>query len=150
MGAPRASQATKFSTSRRRGLSSRPLLNPFSPNDWYFKISLWFWTRTKIIRIYHQGLAFIYICQFLASGLHSSLFVFFLCCWRRKWQTTLVFLPGKPHGQRSLVVHGLTTSWTQLSIHSCTFASQDPSIKIFPFFQKGKKKRSAVALFEKN
>ena len=23
--------------------------------------------------------------------------------WRRKWQPTLVFLPGKPHGQRSLV-----------------------------------------------
>ena len=22
--------------------------------------------------------------------------------WRRKWQPTLVFLPGKPHGQRSL------------------------------------------------
>ena len=23
--------------------------------------------------------------------------------WRRKWQLTLVFLPGKSHGQRSLV-----------------------------------------------
>ena len=23
--------------------------------------------------------------------------------WRRKWQSTLVFLPGKSHGQRSLV-----------------------------------------------
>ena len=22
--------------------------------------------------------------------------------WRRKWQPTLVFLPGKPHGQRGL------------------------------------------------
>ena len=22
--------------------------------------------------------------------------------WRRKWQPTLVFLPGKPHGQRTL------------------------------------------------
>ena len=22
--------------------------------------------------------------------------------WRRKWQPTLLFLPGKPHGQRSL------------------------------------------------
>ena len=22
--------------------------------------------------------------------------------WRRKWQPTLVFLPGKPHGRRSL------------------------------------------------
>ena len=30
--------------------------------------------------------------------------------WRRKWQPTLVFLPGESHGQRSLVVivHGVT------------------------------------------
>ena len=27
--------------------------------------------------------------------------------WRRKWQLTPVFLPGKSHGQRSLVVCGL-------------------------------------------
>ena len=26
--------------------------------------------------------------------------------WRRKWHTTPVFLPGKPHGQRSLVGYG--------------------------------------------
>ena len=26
--------------------------------------------------------------------------------WRRKWQPTLVFLPGKSHGQRSLVSQG--------------------------------------------
>ena len=25
--------------------------------------------------------------------------------WRRKWQSTPVFLPGKSHGQRSLVVY---------------------------------------------
>ena len=38
--------------------------------------------------------------------------------WRREWLPTLVFLPGKRHGQRSLVgctVHGVTKSWTQLS-----------------------------------
>ena len=30
-------------------------------------------------------------------------------CWRRKWLPTLVFLPGKSHGQRSLAnVHGVT------------------------------------------
>ena len=30
--------------------------------------------------------------------------------WRRKWQPTLVFLPGKSHGQKSLgaTVHGVT------------------------------------------
>ena len=27
--------------------------------------------------------------------------------WRRKWQPTLVFLPGKSHGQRSLAVYSL-------------------------------------------
>ena len=38
--------------------------------------------------------------------------------WRRKWQPTLVFLPGKSHGQRSLVSYsprGWQKSWTQLS-----------------------------------
>ena len=37
--------------------------------------------------------------------------------WRRKWQPTLVFLPGKSHGQRSLVGYSprrVTKSWTQL------------------------------------
>ena len=38
--------------------------------------------------------------------------------WRRKWQPTPVFLPGKSHGQRSLVgymVHGVAKSQTGLS-----------------------------------
>ena len=44
---------------------------------------------------------------------------------RRAWQPTSVFLPGKSHGQRSLVsytVHGVTKSLTQLkwlSMHAC-------------------------------
>ena len=35
--------------------------------------------------------------------------------WRRKWQPTLVFLPEKSHGQRSLVgmVHGVKKSQTE-------------------------------------
>ena len=40
--------------------------------------------------------------------------------WRRKWQPTPVFLPGKSHGQRSLAgytVHGVTKNQTQLSEH---------------------------------
>ena len=32
--------------------------------------------------------------------------------WRREWQPTLVFLPGKSHGQKSLAVHGVTKSQT--------------------------------------
>ena len=37
--------------------------------------------------------------------------------WRRKWQPTLVFLPGKPHEQRSLVGYSswVAKSWTRLS-----------------------------------
>ena len=37
--------------------------------------------------------------------------------WRRKWQPIPVFLPGKSHGQRSLVgyLHEVTKSWTWLS-----------------------------------
>ena len=38
--------------------------------------------------------------------------------WRRKWKPSPVFLPGKSHGQRSLVSYksmGLQKSWTWLS-----------------------------------
>ena len=40
--------------------------------------------------------------------------------WRRKWQPTPVFLPGKFSGQKSLVAadHGVTKSQTQLSMHT--------------------------------
>ena len=35
---------------------------------------------------------------------------------QRKWQPTLMFLPGYSHGQRWLpTVHGVAKSWTQLS-----------------------------------
>ena len=38
--------------------------------------------------------------------------------WRRKWQTTPVFLPGKSRGQRSQVGYSPTQrSWTRLSAH---------------------------------
>ena len=37
--------------------------------------------------------------------------------WRRKWQPTPVFLPGKPHGHRNLAGYNSCgrKSWTQLS-----------------------------------
>ena len=39
--------------------------------------------------------------------------------WRRTWQPTPVFLPGKSHKQRSLQAHVVTKRWTRLSnIHS--------------------------------
>ena len=36
--------------------------------------------------------------------------------WRREWQPTPVFLPGKSHGQSGLAdsVHGVAKSWTRL------------------------------------
>ena len=40
--------------------------------------------------------------------------------WRRAWQSTPVFLPGKSHGQRSLLgymVHRVAKSQTQLKRH---------------------------------
>ena len=42
--------------------------------------------------------------------------------WKRKWQPTLVFLPGKSHRQRSLVGYSprVTKSWTQLSDRTTT------------------------------
>ena len=42
--------------------------------------------------------------------------------WKRKCQPTLVLLPGKFHGQSSLVgtVHGDTKCWTQLSDSALT------------------------------
>ena len=43
--------------------------------------------------------------------------------WRRQWHPTAVLLPGKSHGQRSLLaaVHGVMKSWTQLSDFTFTF-----------------------------
>ena len=48
--------------------------------------------------------------------------------WRRKWQPTAVFLPGKFHEQRSLVScsHGVAKSRTQLKEHAVT--QQPPAV----------------------
>ena len=35
--------------------------------------------------------------------------------WRKKWQPSPVFLPGKSHAQRNLTVHGPQKSQTRLS-----------------------------------
>ena len=32
--------------------------------------------------------------------------------WRRKWQPTPVFLPGKFHGQKRAIVYEVKKSWT--------------------------------------
>ena len=41
---------------------------------------------------------------YTTKQLHFTHFI--LYHWRRKWQPTPVFLPGEPHGQRSLAGHG--------------------------------------------
>ena len=43
--------------------------------------------------------------------------------WRRKWQPTPVFLPGKSHGQRSLgaTVHGAAKESDMQIIEALTF-----------------------------
>ena len=44
--------------------------------------------------------------------------------WKRKWQPTPVFLPGEPHGQRSLAGHGpqgrRELDTTEVTKHACT------------------------------
>ena len=47
--------------------------------------------------------------------------------WRRKWQPTLIFLPGESHGQRSLVGHSpkvhKESDRTEGTEHACTHMS---------------------------
>ena len=46
--------------------------------------------------------------------------------WRRKWQPTPVFLPGKPHRQKGAwwaIVHGVAKSWKRLKLLN-TFTQQ--------------------------
>ena len=43
------------------------------------------------------------------------------CSRRRQWYPTPVLLPGKSHGRKSLVGHGVTKSQTQLSDFTFTF-----------------------------
>ena len=54
--------------------------------------------------------------------------------WRRKWQPTLVFLPWKSHGQRSLVGYtpwgqkeSDTTEWLHVHIHEMVFLLKEHS-----------------------
>ena len=54
--------------------------------------------------------------------------------WKRKWQPTPVFLPGKSHGQRSLgaTVHGVSKSQTGLSaLRTHTHASLQYNAECF-------------------
>ena len=59
--------------------------------------------------------------------------------WRRKWQTTLVFLLGESPQRWQAIVHGVTKSQARLSMHACekgpiAFISCEPE-KITQEFQ---------------
>ena len=47
--------------------------------------------------------------------------------WRRKWQPTPVFLPGKVHGQRSLVG---CSPWGYMTEYVCTRVEGDGLVTI--------------------
>ena len=47
--------------------------------------------------------------------------------WRRKWQPTPVFLPGKVHGQRSLAS---CSPWGYMTEHVCTRVEGDGLVAI--------------------
>ena len=57
--------------------------------------------------------------------------------WRRERQPTAGFLPGEPHGQRSLAgcSPGVTGSWTRLSRH--TYAYLEEQICLHVLSRKG-------------
>ena len=60
----------------------------------------------------------------VGHDLVTSLSLFIFMHWRRKWQPTPVFLPGKSHGRRSLVgcsSWGVSKSRTRLSDFTFTF-----------------------------
>ena len=56
--------------------------------------------------------------------------------WRRKWQSTPVFLPGKSHGHQNLVgyVHGVSKSWTQLSDQTTCWLYSHQTLGLLPSF----------------
>ena len=55
----------------------------------------------------------------------TSLSLFTVMHWRRKWQPTPAFLPGESQGRGSLVGcrHGVAQSWTRLKRHSSSSSS---------------------------
>ena len=68
----------------------------------------------------------IFLCETMKSlgtFLLGHLLTYRTECPRRQWHPTPVLLPGKSHGQRSLVaaVHGVAKSWTRLSDFTFTF-----------------------------
>ena len=81
---------------------------------------------------------------FLELSCISCLYIFEISCllvasfaiWRRKWQSTPVFLPGESHGQRSLVGyspwgHKESDMTERLHLHHTTFDLSQKAEKQF-------------------
>ena len=58
--------------------------------------------------------------------------------WRRKWQPTPVFLPGKSHGQRSLVGYSplCLKSWTWLNTAQLLVQVQSICLRMLPYAKR--------------
>ena len=65
------------------------------------------------------------VTKYSKLQLHFTHFI--LYHWRRKWQPTPVFLPGDPHGQRTLAGHGpwgrRESDTTEVTEHAYTYNS---------------------------
>ena len=70
-----------------------PRLSHFPPQAWFINVSIQGWLSNKESA-----------CQFRRHRFDPWVGKI---PWRRKWQHILVFLPGKSHGQKSLVGYGL-------------------------------------------
>ena len=93
---------------RPRGTKCTELLiDPIYPS----LVLLFFFVSYYSVRIYKRGKVYMDIDTYLQISIHRCLSVFIyrylsmsrIDDWRRQWHPTPVLLPGKSHGQRSLV-----------------------------------------------
>ena len=56
--------------------------------------------------------------------------------WRREWQSTPVFLPGKYHGRGTwwAIAHGVSNRWTWPSMYACVYVNPKLLICTLPAF----------------
>ena len=96
--------------------SSAHLISPIAHYLLHMKQTSFVW-----LPVNHNFLALLLNHQFpLLSHLYLFLLIS-LTFQKRQWQPTPVLLPGKSHGQRILVVHGVAKSRTRLSDFTFTF-----------------------------
>ena len=117
------------------------LSRPSSPLTW--KIAIWLVTQTPVSLLSFSipcsakiGLPSVTVVNNLPANAQEARDVGLIpgsgrFPWRRKWQPTPVFLPGKFHGQRSLVGYnprGHKEPDTTEHTHCCSFAQSGPPL----------------------